>query len=275
MGIFARLARLIKSNINDLISRSEDPEKMLNQIVIDMNEQLIEAKKQVAASIADEKRLAKQAEQEAATAAEWERRAMMAVRANDDNLAKEALARKKEHEQLAIAYRDQWQKQKHAVDQLKLALRALNSKIEEAKRKKNLLIARKKRAEAQKQIQETMHGLRNASAFEAFEQMEGRINQMEAEAEAGAELAEEYSGDVLAHRFQQLEVTAGADEDLESLKRKMGILPPEPPPEQQAAVRVEQQVAADAPLDQAEREELERALLELEAQEQQELRIKR
>lgn len=120
-----------------------------------------------------------------------------------------------------------------------------------------------------------MHGLRNASAFEAFEQMEGRINQMEAEAEAGAELAEEYSGDVLAHRFQQLEVTAGADEDLESLKRKMGILPPEPPPEQQAAVRVEQQVAADAPLDQAEREELERALLELEAQEQQELRIKR
>jgi phage shock protein A len=274
MGIFARLARLIKSNLNDLISRSEEPEKMLNQIVVDMNEQLIEAKKQVASSIADEKRLAKQAEQEAATAAEWERRAMMAVRASDDNLAKEALARKKEHEQLAVAYRDQWQKQKHAVEQLKLALRALNAKIEEAKRKKNLLVARKKRAEAQKQIQETMHGLRNASAFEAFERMEGRINQMEAEAEAGAELAEEYSGDVLAHRFQQLEVTTGADEDLESLKRKMGILPPEP--EQQAqAMRVEQQAAAEAPLDQAEREELERALLELEAQEQQELRVKR
>ena len=98
MGIFARLARLIKSNINDLISRSEDPEKMLNQIVIDMSAQLIEAKKQVASSIADEKRLAKQAEQEAANAAEWERRAMMAVRAGDDALAKEALARKKEHE---------------------------------------------------------------------------------------------------------------------------------------------------------------------------------
>jgi phage shock protein A len=273
MGIFARLARLIKSNINDLISRSEDPEKMLNQIVIDMNEQLIEAKKQVAASIADEKRLAKQAEQEAATAAEWERRAMMAVRAGDDNLAKEGLARKAEHEKLAEAYRSQWQKQKHAVDQLKLALRALNAKIEEAKRKKNLLIARKKRAEAQKQIQETMHGLRNASAFEAFEQMEGRINQMEAEAEAGAELAEEYSGDVLAHKFQQLEVTAGAEGDLEALKRKMGILPPEAPPPAREAVRVEQ--AAEAPLDQAERDELERALMELEAQEQQELRVKR
>lgn len=276
MGIFARLARLIKSNLNDLISRAEDPEKMLNQIVIDMNVQLIEAKKQVASSIADEKRLAKQAEQEAASAAEWERRAMMAVRASDDNLAKEALARKKEHAALAEQYKLQWQKQKQSVDQLKLALRALNSKIEEAKRKKNLLIARKKRAEAQKQIQETMSGLRNASAFEAFDQMESRINQMEAEAEAGAELAEEYSGDVLATKFAQLEQTAGADEDLEALKRKMGVLPPEPPPAQREAVRVEKEAEEEFPeLDAAEQEELARALADLEAQEQAELRMKR
>jgi phage shock protein A len=278
MGIFARLARLIKSNLNDLISRSEDPEKMLNQIVIDMNAQLIEAKKQVAASIADEKRLAKQAEQEAATAAEWERRAMMAVRAGDDNLAKEGLARKKEHGALAEQYKSQWQKQKQSVDALKLALRALNSKIEEAKRKKNLLIARKKRAEAQKQIQETMSGLKNASAFEAFDQMEQRINQMEAEAEAGAEIAEEYSGDVLATKFAQLEQTAGAEEDLTALKRKMGMLPPEPPPAPREAVRVEQKAeAAEAmpELDAAEQEELARALAELEAQEQAELRMKR
>jgi phage shock protein A len=278
MGIFARLARLIKSNINDLISRSEDPEKMLNQIVIDMNAQLIEAKKQVASSIADEKRLAKQAEQEAATAAEWERRAMMAVRASDDKLAKEALARRKEHEQLAQQFQDQWQKQKTSVDQLKLALRALNSKIEEAKRKKNLLIARKKRAEAQKAIQETMSGLKNASAFEAFDQMAGRIEQMEAEAEAGAELAEEYSGDVLANKFQQLEMTAGADEDLTALKRKMGVLPPEPeaPAAEERPVRVEAKAEEEfEKLDQAEKDELAQALAELEAQEQQELRVKR
>jgi phage shock protein A len=275
MGIFARLARLIKSNLNDLISRAEDPEKMLNQIVIDMNTQLVEAKKQVASSIADEKRLAKQAEQEAANAAEWERRAMMAVRASDDALAKEALARMKEHKTLAEQYKVQWQKQKQAVDQLKLALRALNSKIEEAKRKKNLLIARKKRAEAQKQIQETMHGLKNASAFEAFDQMEGRIDQMEAEAEAGAELAEEYSGDVLATKFQELEVTAGADGDLEALKRKMGVLPPEEPaPAQREAMRVEAAAAEESDLDAAEQEELARALEELDTHDQ-ELRVKR
>lgn len=273
MGIFARLARLIKSNLNDLISRSEEPEKMLNQIIIDMNAQLGEAKKQVASSIADEKRLAKQAEQEASTSAEWERRAMMAIRAGDEALAKEALARKKEHDSLAEQYKLQWQKQKAAVEQLKLALRALNSKIEEAKRKKNLLIARKKRAEAQKQIQETMHGLRNASAFEAFERMEGRINQMEAEAEATAELNEEYSGDILAHKFSQLEQTAGAEEDLDALKRKMGLLPPEPEPAREA-VRVDAQAEEFAELDPAEQEELARALAELETEEQQ-LRMKR
>src|ERR1700754_1771427 len=228
MGVFSRLAQLIKSNLNDLISRSEDPEKMLNQVVLDMSNQLVEAKKQVAASIADEKRLAKQYEQEAAHAAEWERRAMMALRAGNEELAKEALARKKEHDQLAVTFQEQWTKQKNAVDQLKKALRLLNDKIEEAKRKKNLLIARKKRAEAQKAIQETMTGLKNASAFETFDRMAGRIEQMEAEAEAHAELNEEATGDTLAHKFRELEVTKGADEDLLALKRKMGVLPPEP-----------------------------------------------
>src|SRR5262252_1620843 len=218
MGIFARLATLIKSNLNDLISRSEDPEKMLNQVVIDMANQLIEAKKQVAVSIADEKRLAKQAEQEATNAAEWERRAMLAIKAGDDALAKEALNRKKEHDQLAATFKDQWQKQKNAVDQLKTALRMLNSKIEEAKRKKNVLIARKKRAEAQKAIQETMHGLRDQSAFETFERMAGKIDQLEAEAEAASAIQEEYTGDILASKFTSLERSASAEDDLAALK---------------------------------------------------------
>jgi phage shock protein A len=278
MGIFARLATLIKSNLNDLISKSEDPEKMLNQVVVDMANQLIEAKKQVAVSIADEKRLAKQAEQEAANAAEWERRAMLAIKAGDDNLAKEALNRKKEHDQLAATYKDQWQKQKGAVDQLKTALRMLNSKIEEAKRKKNVLIARKKRAEAQKAIQETMSGLQNASAFETFERMSTKIDQIEAEAEATTELAEQYSGDTLQHKFQQMEADVGADDDLAALKRKMGVLPPEPPKEVAAPGRVAEapQTTAPARISQAEQDDLAAAIAELEAEEQREqARMKR
>ncbi len=145
MGLFARLALLIKSNINALISSSEDPEKMLNQLIDEMGEQLTVAKKQVAGAIADEKRLARQVEVEAQSASEWEKKAMLAVRAGDDALAKEALARKKEHDNTAAQYREQWQKQKTGVDQLKLALRALNGKIEEAKRRRDLDCAQEAR----------------------------------------------------------------------------------------------------------------------------------
>jgi phage shock protein A len=266
MGIFARLAQLIKSNLNDLISKSEDPEKMLNQVVLDMNTQLIEAKKQVAASIADEKRLLKQMEQELANSAEWERRAMMALKAGNEELARDALARKKEHDALGVAYKEQWEKQKAAVEQLKRALRMLNDKIEEAKRKKNVLIARKKRAEAQKAIQETMSGLKDQSAFETFDRMAGKIDQLEAEAEAGAELAEEYTGDVLASKFQNLERSAAADDELVALKRKMGMLPPEEAP---AAPPAKARVEGGAPatqISQSEQEELAAALEELEAE---------
>ena len=266
MGIFNRLAQLIKSNLNDLISKSEDPEKMLNQVVLDMNNQLVEAKKQVAASIADEKRLAKQVEQEQANASEWERRAMMALRAGNEALAKEALNRKKEHDQLATTFKDQWQKQKDAVDKLKNALRMLNDKIEEAKRKKNVLIARKKRAEAQQAIQATMSGLKDQSAFETFDRMSQKIDQMEAEAEAGVELAEEYSGDTLASQFNKLEKTAGADSELEALKRKMGLAPAEPEPARQDVVaRVEAHPEPRAST-QSEQDELAAALEELEVE---------
>jgi phage shock protein A len=265
MGIFSRLAQLIKSNLNDLISRSEDPEKMLNQIVLEMNNQLVEAKKQVAASIADERRLAKQLEQETANAQEWERRAMLALRAGNEPLAKEALARKRERDELAATLKDQWTKQKTAVDQLKTALRLLSDKIEEASRKKNVLIARKKRAEAQKAIQETMSGLRDASSFETFDRMAQKIDQIEAEAEAQTDLAKEMSGDTLAAQFENLERNQGGEEDLVALKRKMGILPAEevaPAPPVQVQARV---VDAQSPAP-GDQEELAAALAELESE---------
>jgi phage shock protein A len=149
----------------------------------------------------------------------------------------------------------------------------LNDKIEEAKRKKNVLVARKKRAEAQKAIQETMHGLKDQSAFETFDRMAGKIDQLEAEAEAAGELQEEYSGDVLASKFQSLERGAGADEELAALKRKMGMLPPEEAP----AVRAETPKRVEAPSASAppvanrnEQDELAAALEEMEAEQTQE-----
>lgn len=226
MGIFSRLGTLIKSNLNDLISRAEDPEKMLNQVLLEMQQQLVEAKKAVAVAIADEKRLQKQYNSELDKAKEWERKAMLAVRAGDDNLARQALVRKQEHENISSQFQQQWIAQKAAVDKLKDALRLLANKIEEAKRKKNILIARKKRAEAQRQIASTMQGLGDTSAFDTFDRMAERITLLEAEAEAGAELAGEISGDTLESKFLALESGGhGTEEDaLSELKAKMGLL---------------------------------------------------
>jgi len=226
MGIFSRLGTLIKSNLNDLISKAEDPEKMLNQVLLEMQQQLVDAKKAVAVAIADEKKLHKQYNAELDKAKEWERKAMVAVRAGDDNLARQALIRKTEHENISGQFQTQWIAQKQAVEKLKDALRLLNNKIEEAKRKKNILIARKKRAEAQQQIAQTMQGLGDTSAFETFDRMADRIALMEAEAEAGAELAGELSGDTLESKFLQLEQGGGGTEDdaLMELKAKMGML---------------------------------------------------
>ncbi len=226
MGIFSRLGTLIKSNLNELISRAEDPEKVLGQVLLDMQQQLVGAKKAVAIAIADEKKLQKQYNAELDKGKEWERKAMVAVRAGDDELARQALMRKQEHEEIAGQFQMQWAGQKQAVEKLKDALRLLNNKIDEAKRKKNILIARKKRAEAQQQISSTMQGLGDTSAFDTFERMSNQIDLLEAEAEAGAELAGELTGDALEARFMQLESGgASADEDaLSELKAKMGLL---------------------------------------------------
>lgn len=223
MGIFGRIGTLLKANINDLVNKAEDPEKILNQLILDMKEQLIEAKKQVAVAIADEKRLKKQLDNELHMSREWEKKAMMAVRAGRDDLASEALTRKAEHDKLASEFQAHWEAQKAAADKLRDSLRQLNTKIEEANRRKNLLIARQKRAEAQKTIQETMSGLSDTSAFDTFDRMAQKIDQIEAEAEASADLAQGFSGDDLASQFENLEKGHGADEALLALKAKMGM----------------------------------------------------
>lgn len=226
MGIFARLGTLIKSNLNDLISRAEDPQKMLNQVVVDMQNQLVEAKKQVAVSIADQKRLEKQRDEQGELSKEWESKAMLAVRAGDDGLAREALKRKAEHDNQHLEFTKQAALQKEAVDKLKPQLRSLNDKIEEAKRKKNILIARQKRAEAQRAIQDTMRGLSDIGAFDSFERMAQKVDQIEAEAEATTELGGELAGDTLQQKFKALEgVAAGTDTALAELKAKMGLGP--------------------------------------------------
>ena len=199
---------------------------MLNQLVADMQNQLVEAKKQVAV----QSRTRSVWKNSAMSRPIWSRsgnaRPCWRCAPGDDSLAREALKRKSEHEAQAAEFIKQTQLQKDAVEKLKEQLRTLNDKIEEAKRKKNILIARQKRAEAQKAIQDTMQGLSDTSAFDTFERMAQKVDQIEAESEASVELGGELSGDTLQQKFKALESGgAGTDSALAELKAKMGLAP--------------------------------------------------
>ena len=235
MGIFQKFSTLLKSNLNDLIARAEDPEKMLNQVIIDMREQLTKAKQEVAVAIADERKLKSQVDDEQRQAEEWERRAMLAVRQDRDELARQALMRQQEYAQRSASLHETWQRQHAETDRLKDGLRQLNLKIEEAQRKKNLLVARQKRAQAQRRIHETMSGLSDNSAFEAFNRMAEKIEQNERLAIASQSVTEELTGDHLEREFKALEAGSSSgdmESRLLSLKQQMGSLPAPAPAEQ-------------------------------------------
>ncbi len=229
MGIFQKLSTLLKSNINDLISKAENPEKMLNQIILDMRDQLAKAKREVAAAIADERKLRAQLDDEIKQTRDWEHRAMLAVKEGRDDLAKQALIRQQEHAQRAQMLDQTWKSQAQETDKLKGSLRQLNDKIEEAKRKRNLLIAKQKRAQAQRRIHETMSGLSDTSAFDAFNRMAEKIEETERRALAEAEVTEALVGDSLETEFLRLEAGTGnadVEDRLLALKQEMGLIAP-------------------------------------------------
>ena len=228
MSIFSRFSTMIKSNINDLISRAEDPEKMLNQIIVDMRDQLAKAKREVAGAIADERKLKRQLDEATKQMKAWERRAVLAVQEGRDDMAKQALVRHEEQAEHVAAFERSWQAQKEETEKLKASLRQLHEKIEEAKRKRNLLIAKQKRAQAQKRIHETMSGLSDTSAFEAFNRMAEKIEEDERRNLAQAEVSEALTGDTMEKEWLRLEsgsTETDLDDKLIALKAKMGLLP--------------------------------------------------
>ena len=245
MSIFTKFSTMIKSNINDLISRAEDPEKMLNQIIIDMRDQLAKAKREVAAAIADERKLKAQLDDEVKQSRDWEHRAMLAVKEGRDDLAKQALIRQQEHAERARVIQQTWQAQAGETEKLKGSLRQLNDKIEEAKRKRNLLIAKQKRAQAQRRIHETMSGLSDTSAFEAFNRMADKIEDEERKTIAHSEVTEALGGDSLEQDFLKLEAGgdaggAAVEDKLLALKSQMGLIG-------EGSEEVKQLEAGDAP----------------------------
>lgn len=223
MGLFQRISTLFKSEANAAIDKMEDPEKMLNQSIRDMQEQLNQAKAQVAESIAYEKRLKMQYDKAVEKAKEWEGNAMFAVNQGRDDLATQALERQAEAQKEADGFYKQWQQQKAGCDKIKEKLKNMNNKIEEAKRKKSLLIAQAKRAEASKTIHETLNSMNDGAAFSTFDRMAEKVEAMEAQAQASEELAVDYaSGDSLEDELENLKPATANNDALAALKAKMG-----------------------------------------------------
>ncbi|MEA2641562.1 MAG: phage shock protein [Chloroflexota bacterium] len=218
MGLLDRVSTLIRANLNDLVSRAEDPEKVIRQLIMDMDNQLVQVKTQVAASIADEKRLEQHYKDSQKQADDWQRKAELAVQKGEDDLAREALSRRRLLQETATGYQEQYESQHAQVEQLKQALRQLEDKINEAKTKQDLLIARSRRAKAETNIRQTLAGVDSSGALGEFGRMEERVQEQEARAQAYAELDQ----DTLDTRFRHLEHQDEVDKELEALKSKVG-----------------------------------------------------
>ncbi|EAW36708.1 PspA/IM30 family protein [Lyngbya sp. PCC 8106] len=217
MGLFDRISRVVRSNLNDMVSKAEDPEKILEQTLIEMQEDLVQLRQAVAQAIASQKRSQQQYNQSQSQSNQWLSRAQLALQKGDENLAREALQRKKSYEEQANTVKLTLDQQTAQVDTLKRNLIQLESKISEAKTKKNMLKARAQAAKANEQLQGMLGGIDASGGMAAFERMEEKVLQMEARSQAVGELA----GADLDSQFKALEAGSGVDDELEALKVQM------------------------------------------------------
>lgn len=221
MGIFQRLGDLLKSNVNDLIDKAEDPEKMVKQIIIDMQQELNKSTQALGKAVSSERIAKKQYDDAARTASEWEERAKTALAAGDEELAKKALANKVKADKDAVAYKEMYDTISQQTETIRTQVEVLKSKLEEAKSRQAMLIARSQMADTQKNLAKSTGGFDSSSASEKFDRMEEKIMQKEAEAQAFAEIAGQNSETV--DEFEKLEKESQVDSELERLKAEMGM----------------------------------------------------
>jgi phage shock protein A len=214
-GIFGRISDIIKANVNDLIDRAEDPEKMIKQMVIEMEEAVNKATTAVGSAIANEKHLERQHNEKTKLAAEWQQRAIKAVNAGRDDLARQALEKKNMFEKAANDVEGPLAEAKKSSTVMRQQLDQLKVKLDEARVRQGTLIARHQAAKAKKQISKSLSGI-GGGAFANFEKYEQKVLKVESEAEAFAELAGETTS--LDDEFRKLEAGSSVEEELALLK---------------------------------------------------------
>ena len=218
MALLERVSTLVRANLNDLIDKAEDPEKMIKQVMLDMQNQLLQVKTQVAIAIADQHLLEKKEKENEGKVAEWMRKAELAVDKKQDDLARAALQRVESYRDLTSSFAQQVTDQKAQVENLKTALRQLDQKLAEAQAKADLLITQHRRARAVGKASEAKMNAGNGSKAAAFDRMKHKVVREEAVSQAKAEIAT----DDVEDRLAALEKEDRIEQLLSELKAKRG-----------------------------------------------------
>jgi phage shock protein A len=221
MGIMDRLSRLVRANVNDMLDRAENPELMLDQILRDMEVNIQQARGQVASMIAQEKELQADLKEVRDLSGEWQAKATRAVEASKDDLAREALRRKKDNEESAALYEQQLTAQSQTLQRMKSQLAALESKYQSTLSQRDTLIARQRRAKATQRVADTISTFSPRDPTADLERIERKIRGTEAKAEATIQMQDES----LESQFAELEYDSDVEAELDALKASMGKAP--------------------------------------------------
>jgi phage shock protein A len=219
MALMERVATLVRANLNDIIDKAEEPEKMIKQVILDMQNQLLQVKTQVAIAIADQHLLEKKRKENLDKSSDWTRKAELAVDKKEDDLARAAIERSLSYRSLAENFGEQVADQTVQVENLKSALRKLEQKLAEAQAKSDVLIAQHRRARALNKAGDARLAMGTASNTEAFDRMKGKVQRHEALSQAKAEL----TGDTIEDRLASLEKEEEVTRLLAELKSKRGM----------------------------------------------------
>ena len=218
MALLERVSTLVRANLNDLIDKAEEPEKMIKQVILDMQNQLLQVKTQVAIAIADQHLLEKKQKENEEKVTEWMRKAELAVDKKQDDLARAALLRVESYRDLASSFAQQVADQKAQVENLKTALRQLDQKLTEAQAKADLLIAQHRRARAVSKASDAKINIGDGSRAAAFDRMKHRVVREEAVSQAKSEIAV----DDVEDRLAALEKEDRIEQLLGELKARRG-----------------------------------------------------
>ncbi len=216
MALLERVATLIRANLNDLVDKAEDPEKMIKQVILDMQNQLLQVKTQVAISIADQHVLERKLKENEEAEQQWQRRAEMAMDKHDEALARAALERAMSHQSMTASFRQQVEDQKTQVENLKVALLKLQQKLSEAQTKSDMLIAQHRRSRALGKATDAGVAMGDGSKAAAFDRMKNKVQHTESTAQAKAELL----ADDVEDRFAAIEKEREIDRLLAEMKAK-------------------------------------------------------